>query len=56
MADANTVIAALGQQVAQLVVDKAILSAELAELRAKYADTVDLEVVGADDEQGGDGA
>ena len=34
MADANTVIANLGQQVAQLTVDKAILEAELAELRA----------------------
>ena len=34
MADANTVIANLGQQVAQLTVDKAILEAEVAEARA----------------------
>ena len=33
MADANTVIANLGQQVAQLTVDKAIIEAELAEPR-----------------------
>lgn len=37
MADANTVIANLGQQVAQLTVDKAILEAELAEARARLA-------------------
>ena len=37
MADANTVIANLGQQVAQLTVDKAILEAELAETHAKLA-------------------
>jgi hypothetical protein len=48
MADANTVIAALSQQIAQLTVDKAILTAELAELRAKYEQTVDLEVVEGD--------
>ena len=34
MADANTIIRNLGQQVAQLTVDKAILEAEVAELRA----------------------
>jgi hypothetical protein len=37
MADANTVIKALGQQVAQLSVDKAILEAEVAELQAALA-------------------
>ena len=37
MADANTVITNLGQQVAQLSVDKAILQAEVAELRAALA-------------------
>jgi len=45
MADASTVIASLAQQVAQLVVDKTILTAELEELRAQYAQTVDLEIV-----------
>ena len=34
MADANTIIRNLGQQVAQLTVDKAILEAEVGELRA----------------------
>ena len=34
MADANTIIVNLGQQIAQLTVDKAILQAELAELQA----------------------
>lgn len=33
MAEANAVIATLGQQVAQLTVDKAILQAEVTELR-----------------------
>ena len=45
MADANTVIATLAQQVAQLTVDKVLLTVELAELRAKYDQTVDLEIV-----------
>jgi hypothetical protein len=35
MAEANSVIAHLGQQVAQLSVDKAILDTELAELRTR---------------------
>lgn len=35
MADAQTVIHELGQQVAQLMVDKAILAAELAEVRER---------------------
>lgn len=35
MADAQTVIRELGQQVAQLTVDKAILAAELAEVRER---------------------
>lgn len=34
MADASTIISHLGQQIAQLVVDKAILQTELDELRA----------------------
>jgi len=38
MADANAVIVSLGQQVAQLTVDKAILAAELAETQAKLAE------------------
>lgn len=38
MADANTVIQNLTQQVAQLAVDKAILAAELAEARARIAE------------------
>ncbi len=38
MADANTVIRDLGQQVAQLTVDKAILAAELAEANERIAD------------------
>jgi hypothetical protein len=38
MADAQTVIRDLGQQVAQLTVDKAILAAELAEARERIAD------------------
>lgn len=37
MADATSIIANLGQQVAQLTVDKAILEAEVSELRAKLA-------------------
>ena len=45
MADASIVITNLAQQVAQLTVDKAILTAELAELQAKYDQTADLEVV-----------
>lgn len=35
MADAQKVISNLGQQVAQLTVDKAILEAELADLRER---------------------
>lgn len=35
MADANVIIRNLGGQVAQLTVDKAILEAEVAELRAR---------------------
>jgi hypothetical protein len=38
MADAQTVIRHLGQQVAQLTVDKAILQADLAEARERIAD------------------
>jgi hypothetical protein len=38
MADAQTVIRDLGQQVAQLTVDKAILQADLAEARERIAD------------------
>jgi hypothetical protein len=38
MADANAVIRDLGQQVAQLTVDKAILTAELAEANERSAD------------------
>lgn len=38
MADANTVIRDLGQQVAQLTVDKAILAAELGEANERLAD------------------
>ena len=38
MADAQTVIRDLGQQVAQLTVDKAILNAELAEARERVAE------------------
>lgn len=49
MADANTIIQTLGQQIAQLTIEKAILAVELSELQAKYAKTVDLEVV-EDDE------
>lgn len=45
MADAQTVIANLGQQVAQLTVDKAILEAEVAELRAKVDAAEDREAV-----------
>lgn len=37
MADANTVIQQLGQQLAQAFVDKAILEAELAEVRGELA-------------------
>jgi hypothetical protein len=35
VADANTIIRSLGQQVAQLTVDKAILEAEVADLRER---------------------
>lgn len=35
MADASAIIASLGQQLAQLTVDKAILEVEVAELRAR---------------------
>lgn len=35
MADAQAVIRSLGQQLAQLTVDKAILEAELADLRER---------------------
>jgi hypothetical protein len=38
MADANAVIRDLGQQVAQLTVDKAILTAELAEANERNVD------------------
>ncbi len=38
MADANTIIRDLGQQVAQLTVDKAILAAELAEVQVRIAE------------------
>ena len=38
MADAQTVIRELGQQVAQLTVDKAILAVENSELRERVAD------------------
>ena len=38
MADAQTIIRNLGQQVAQLTVDKAILEVELAEARERIAD------------------
>jgi len=38
MADAQTVIRDLGQQIAQLTVDKAILDAELAEARERVAE------------------
>lgn len=43
MADANTVIVALGQQIAALTVDKAVLEAEVIELRAKLAATAPQE-------------
>jgi len=45
MADATAIITALGQQVAQLIVDKAILQVELAELQAKYDQAADIEIV-----------
>jgi hypothetical protein len=35
MADANTIIAGLAQQIAQLTVDKAILTAELTETQER---------------------
>jgi hypothetical protein len=35
MADASAIITSLGQQLAQLTVDKAILEVEVAELRAR---------------------
>lgn len=38
MADASTIIKTLGQQVAQLVVDKAIVEAELAEARGRIGE------------------
>jgi hypothetical protein len=47
MADANAVIQQLGLQLAQAIVDKAILTAELAELRAKYEPAADSEAVGS---------
>lgn len=47
MADANAIIRNLGAQVAQLTVDKAILEAEVAELRAQinYAGISEVGVV-----------
>lgn len=45
MADANIVIAQLGQQIAQLVVDRTIAQVELAETQAKFAQAPVLEVV-----------
>ena len=41
MADASTIIASLGRQVAQLTVDKAILETEVAELRTRLEATGD---------------
>lgn len=38
MADASTVIRTLGQQIAQLSVDKALLETELAEARERIAE------------------
>jgi len=52
MADAQTVIRDLGQQVAQLTVDKAILAAELAEANERAADLA--AVVNAKEASGGE--
>ena len=38
MADASAIIASLGQQLAQLTVDKAILEVEVAELRTRLGE------------------
>jgi hypothetical protein len=38
MADASTIITQLGQQIAQLIVDKAILEVALAEAQARIAE------------------
>lgn len=37
MADANTIIRQLGQQIAQMIIDKTVVEVELAETQAKLA-------------------